>query len=59
MTTIAAVTAELDKVQAALEQSDESIVALVIENSKLRRQVADLEGRVADLHARLAAKAIW
>jgi hypothetical protein len=44
MTTIAAAVAHIDKMKADLHLSDESIVALVIENAKLRAQVAELIG---------------
>lgn len=43
MTTIAAAVAHIDKMTADLSQSDEAIVALVIENAKLRAQVAELK----------------
>ena len=43
MTTIAAAVAHIDKMQTDLNQSDEAIVALVIENAKLRAQVAELK----------------
>lgn len=41
--TIAGAIARIDQMQAHIDQSDEIIVALVIENAKLRAKVAELK----------------
>ena len=45
----------LDQMIAALSQSHHTIAVLVGENAKLRRQVADRDGSITDLQARIAA----
>lgn len=41
--TVAGAIARIDQMQAHIDQSDEIIVALVIENAKLRAKVAELK----------------
>lgn len=45
----------IDELIADTAQSKITIAALVSEISLLRRAVADRDGRIADLHARIAA----
>lgn len=45
----------IDELIAALAQSHMTIAALVAETHKLRREVADRDGRIADMHATIAA----
>lgn len=54
MTGLLGAFATIDKLQATIEQRDQSVVALVIENSKLRRQVEQLIGELGEARAQLA-----
>lgn len=45
----------IDDLIAALAQSHMTIAALVAETHRLRREVADRDGRINDLHAKVAA----
>lgn len=45
--TVAGAIARIDQMQAHIDQSDEIIVALVIENAKLRAKVAELQAIAA------------
>ena len=49
--------ATIDRLQATIDQRDQSVVALVVENSKLRRQVAELTGELGETRAQLAWRA--
>ena len=56
MTTIAKLIADIDALVIANQQkSDETIAALRVDNAQLRRQVNQLEGRIAEMHGKLAA----
>lgn len=44
----------IDELIAALAQSHMTIAALVAETHRLRREVADRDGRIADLYGQLA-----
>lgn len=56
MTTIAKLIADIDAlVTASQQKSDETIAALRVDNAQLRRQVNQLEGRIAEMHGRLMA----
>ena len=46
--------ATIDRLQATIDQRDQSVVALTIENSKLRRQVEQLIGELGEARAQLA-----
>lgn len=41
--TVAGAIARIDQMQAHIDQSDKIIVALVVENAKLRAQIAELK----------------
>ena len=49
--------AAIDKLQTTIEQRDQSVVALVVENSKLRRQVGQLIGELGEVRAQMAWRA--
>ena len=55
MTTMPAVVAALDDALSALNLSKTTITALAGEVKTLRRDIADRDGRIAELHAQLAA----
>ena len=57
MTTWLDTFATIDRLQATIDLRDQSVVALVIENSKLRRQVAELTGELGEARAQLAWQA--
>jgi phage shock protein A len=46
--------ATIDKLQETIYQRDQSVVALVVENSKLRRQVEQIAGELSEVRAQLA-----
>jgi phage shock protein A len=46
--------ATIDKLQETIHQRDQSVVALVVENSKLRRQVEQIAGELSEVRAQLA-----
>ena len=57
MTGLLEALAAIDKLQTTIEQRDQSAVALVVENSKLRRQVGQLIGELGEVRAQMAWRA--
>jgi len=53
--TMPAQLARIDKLQTCLADVSNTVTLLVLEIRKLRRQIADRDGQIAELQAQLAA----